>query len=40
MEYCSMYCGSLDGRGVWGNRYMYMVWLTHFTVHLKIIEHC
>ena len=22
------------------NRYMYMVWLTHFTVHLKITQHC
>ena len=36
MELCSVLCGSLDGRGVWGrmDRCIYL-WLSRFTVHLN-----
>ena len=37
-ELCSMLCGSLDGRGVWGRIQAY-VWLSSFAVHLKP-SHC
>ena len=34
-ELCSMLCGSLDGRGVWG-RMDARVWLSPFTAHQKL----
>ena len=39
-ELCSMSCGSLDGRGVWGYVWIHVyVWLSPFTVHLKLSQH-
>ena len=38
MKHCSMLCGSLDGRGVWEE--WIHVWLSPFTVHLKLSQHC
>ena len=39
MELCSMLCGSLDGRGVWGRIHVY-VWMDHFAVRLKLSQYC
>ena len=39
MELCSMWCGSLDGRGVWGEWIHAYVWLNPFAVHLKQSQH-
>ena len=36
MELCSMSCGSLDGREVWG-RTDACIWLSPFTIHQKTI---
>ena len=41
-ELCSVFCGSMDGRGVWGRmdpggEWMHVfVWLSPFAVHLKL----
>ena len=35
MELCSMLCGSLDGRAVWGRMDM-CIWLSPFPVRLKL----
>ena len=40
MELCLTLCGSLDGRGAWGDRIHAYVWLSPFTVHLKLPQHC
>ena len=40
MELCSVLCGSLDGRGVWGTRDTCTCRLTPFTVYLKLSQHC
>ena len=40
MELCSTLCGSLDGRGFGGERIHVYVWLSPFTVHLKLSQHC
>ena len=37
-ELCSMLCGSLDGRGIWGE-WMH-IWLRPFADHLKLSQHC
>ena len=41
MELCSMLCGNLNGRGVWGkiDTCIY-VWLSLFSVRLKLSQHC
>ena len=39
MEHYSVLCGSLDGRGVWGECIHLHIWLSLFTVHLKLSEH-
>ena len=41
MELCSMLCGSLDERGVWGGwiHVLIYVWLSPFAVHLKLLPH-
>ena len=39
-EVCLMLCGSLNGRGVWGRMDTLHVWLSPFTVHLKLPQHC
>ena len=43
IKFCSMLCASLDGMGVWGRMdkciYVY-VWLSPFTVHLKLPQYC
>ena len=39
-EFCSMLCGSLDGRGVWGEWIHVCVWLSPFTLHLKLPQRC
>ena len=39
-EFCSMLCGRLDGRGVWGRMDSVFVWLSPFAVHLKLLQHC
>ena len=41
MELCSMLCGSLDGRSVWGRMERCVcVWMSPFAVHLKLSQHC
>ena len=40
MELCGMLCGSLDGRGVWGRWIHVYVWLSPFTVRLKLTQRC
>ena len=40
MELCLMLCGSLDGKGVWGERIHVYRWLSPFAVHLKLSQHC
>ena len=35
-----MICGSLNGRGVWGRMDTLHAWLSPFTVHLKLPQHC
>ena len=35
-----MLCGSLHGRGVWGTMDTVYLWLSPFTVHLKLSQHC
>ena len=40
MELCSASCGSLDGRGVWGEWIHVYVWLSLFSVHLKLSQYC
>ena len=40
-ELCSMLCGSLDGRGVWGRKGACVYeWLSPFAVHLKLSQCC
>ena len=39
-ELCSMLCGSLDGRGVWGGMDVCMCVADSFTVHLQLSQHC
>ena len=40
MLLCSMLCGSLDGRGVWGRMdACACIWLGPFAVHLKVSQH-
>ena len=40
-EFCSVLCGSLDGRGVWGRKGTCVyVWLSPFAVHLKLSQCC
>ena len=39
-ELCPTLCGSLDGRGVWERTIHAYVWLSPFTVHLKLPQHC
>ena len=39
-ELCSTLYGSLDGRGVLGERICIHVWLSSFAVHLKLSQHC
>ena len=39
-EFCSVLCGSLDGRAVWGRMDMCVyIWLSPFTIHLKRPQH-
>ena len=38
-ELWSMPCGSLDGRGVWGEWMHAYVWLSPFAVHLRLSQH-
>ena len=38
-ELCSVFCGSLDGRGVWG-KMNGCVWLSPFAAHLKLSQRC
>ena len=40
MELCSVLCGSLDGRGVWGRWTHEYAWLSPFVVPLKWLQHC
>ena len=39
-ELCSVFCGSLDGRGVWGKWMDVYVWLGPFAAHLKLPQCC
>ena len=39
-ELCSMSCGSLDVKGVWGEWIHLYVWLSPFAVYLKVSQHC
>ena len=39
-EPCSVLCGSLYGRGVWGGWIHIYVWLSPFAVHLKWSQYC
>ena len=39
-ELCSMSCGSLDGRGVWGIRDTFNVRLSPFAFHQKLRQCC
>ena len=42
-ELCSMLCGSLDGREIWGRMdtcTWIHVWLSPSAVHLKLSQHC
>ena len=39
-ELCSMLCGSLGRRGVWGRWIHVHVWLSPFAIHLKLSQHC
>ena len=39
-ELCSMFCGSLDRRGVWGEWKNVSVDLSPFAIHLKLSQHC
>ena len=36
IELCSVLCGSLVGRGVWGEWISVYVWLSPFAAHLKL----
>ena len=40
MELCSVLCGTMDRRGVWGRRIYVYVWLSPFAVHLKLPQYC
>ena len=40
MELGSMLCGSLEERGVWGEWLLVYVWLSPFTVYLKLSQCC
>ena len=40
MEFCSILGGSLDGRGVWGECIHVYEWLSSFSVHQKLSQHC
>ena len=40
MQPCSMLCGSLEGRGVWGKMICVYLWLGPFAVDLKLSQHC
>ena len=37
MELCSMFCGSLDGRGVWGEWVHVYLWLSAFTIQPETV---
>ena len=39
-ELCSRLCGSLDGRGIWGEWIHVYVRLSSFAVHLKLSQRC
>ena len=39
MELCSVLCGSLDRRGVWGRMDTCICWLNPFAVYLKLSQH-
>ena len=39
-ELCSMLCGSLDVRGVWGRVDACMCMVESLSVHLKLSQHC
>ena len=38
--YSSMLCSSLDGKGVCEKMIHIYVWLSPFTIHLKLSQHC
>ena len=40
MELCPLLYGILDRRGVWGEWIHVYVWLSLFTVHQKLSQHC
>ena len=40
VELCSMLCVSLGRREVWGRIDTCILWLSPFTVHLKLPQHC
>ena len=40
MELCSVLCGSLDGRGVWGRMVTCLCMAELLAVHLKVSQHC
>ena len=40
MEFCSMLCGSLDGRQFGRGWIQVCAWLSPFVVHLKLSQHC
>ena len=39
MELCSLFCASLDGRGLWERRVNVYGWLGSFAINLKL-QHC
>ena len=39
-ELCSMSCGSLDGRGIWGRMDTWICLAESLAVHLKLLQHC
>ena len=39
-ELCSMLCGSRAERGMWGEWMHICLWLSPFTVHLELSQHC
>jgi len=40
MELCSMLCASLDRGGLGGEWIYVYIWLSSFTVHLKLSQYC
>ena len=37
---CSMLCGNLDRKRIWGEWIHVYVWLSPFAVHMKLSQHC